>query len=144
MTDVELITRKMTFVLEDLEKLRPIAAKGLDEYLSSRLDEVVAERYLERMIGRMIDMNYHILTEAGEPPPRDYYLSFIELSKLGLFPSEFGYRIAACAGLRNRISHEYDDIDPKKIHEAIQTAVKDIPEYLRYIQSYLDGLPAGS
>jgi hypothetical protein len=28
------------------------------------------------MIGRMIDINYHLITEAGHAPPRDYDESF--------------------------------------------------------------------
>lgn len=90
------------------------------------------------MIDRMIDINYHLLTESGEPPPRDYYDSFTELGRIGLLPAEFAKRIAGCAGLRNRIAHDYEEIDPAKVHEALQTAVVDIPDYLRHVQAFLD------
>ena len=52
-------------------------------------DETLAERYLERMIGRMIDVNYHLLTESGEAPPRDYFDSFTALSRIGALPPDF-------------------------------------------------------
>ena len=57
--------------------------------------------------------------------------------KIRLLPSEFAVRIAACAGLRNRIAHEYDTIDPARVHAAIQTAVLEIPEYLRSVQTFV-------
>ena len=56
----------------------------------------------------MIDINYHLLIEAGKPPPADYHESFVKLTRLGVLPREFAAQIAACAGLRNRIAHEYD------------------------------------
>lgn len=49
-------------------------------------------------------------------------------------------RIAACAGLRHRIVHEYDEIDPRRVHEGLQAAVRDIPVHLRRVHDYLDSL----
>jgi uncharacterized protein YutE (UPF0331/DUF86 family) len=97
----------------------------------------VAERLLERIIGRMIDVNYHLLTESGQTPPRDYYDSFTDLVKLRVLPADFAARVARCAGLRNRIAHEYEDIDPARVHEALQAARFDIPEYLRRVEAFV-------
>lgn len=141
MVDAELVTRKLALILGDLGELTRLARKPLTEYLASLIDEVLAERYLERIIGRMIDVNFHLITEAGLPPPRDYYDSFTQLAKLKILAPAFASRIATCAGLRNRIVHEYDEIDPQKVHEALQAAVVDIPEYLTAIHQHLQGLP---
>jgi len=37
--------------------------------------------------------------------------------------------------------HEYDEIDPRRVHEGLVAAVRDISEYLRRIQDYLEGGP---
>ncbi len=139
MVDPELVTRKMTLIAPDLDALTRIARKGLEEYLASPTDEVLSERYLERIIGRMIDINYHLITELGSPPPRDYHASFTDLVPLGTLPAAFAARIATCAGLRNRIVHEYDELDPRQLHEALQGAVRDIPEYLALVNRFLEG-----
>ena len=34
------------------------------------------------MIGRMIDVNYHLITESGQPPPPDCHASFLKLGEL--------------------------------------------------------------
>ena len=138
MTDRELVTRKMVLIARDLEALRAVAVKDLDTYLASATDEVVAERYLERMIGRMIDINYHLITEAGSPPPADYHESFTQLARIGVLDAAFAGRIATAAGLRNRIVHEHDDLDPARVHEALQGALADIPAYLIRVTAYLD------
>ncbi|MGH7265049.1 MAG: type VII toxin-antitoxin system HepT family RNase toxin [Candidatus Rokuibacteriota bacterium] len=105
MIDAELVTRKLALILRDLTALEPFAGKALAAYLASPVDEVAVERYLERIIGRMIDVNYHLITQAGHPPPADYYESFVQLGRLGVLDPEFASRIAACAGPRNRIVH---------------------------------------
>ena len=139
MIDAELVTRKMVLILRDLSEVQPIARKNLAEYLASGIDEVVAERYLERMIGRMIDVNYHLVTETDHPPPSDYYQSFTQLAALGVLDRDLADRMAAYAGLRNRITHEYDELDPRKVHEALQAAARDIPDYLQRVKIYVDG-----
>lgn len=139
MIDAELVTRKMVLILRDLSEVQPIARKDLAEYLASGIDEVVAERYLERMIGRMIDVNYHLITETDHPPPSDYYQSFTQLVELGILDRDLAGRMALYTGLRNRIVHEYDDLDPQKVHEALQAATRDIPDYLQRVKDYLEG-----
>jgi uncharacterized protein YutE (UPF0331/DUF86 family) len=139
MIDRELVTRKLALITADLQALVPLAAKTLDEFLASDTDEVLVERYLERIVGRMLDVNYHLLVESGQRPPKDYYESFTQLAKVGALSAAFATRIAACAGLRNRLVHEYDDIDPERVHEAASTALKDVPEYLRLIRRFADG-----
>ena len=142
MIDPTLVTRKMNLIAQDLNELQPLARKGLGDYLASKVDEVLAERYLERIIGRMIDINYHLITESGHPPPKDYYESFIQLGRLNVLPAEFARQVAACAGLRNRLVHEYNEIDPAKVYEGRQAAVRDFPQYLAHVHQYLQKLSA--
>ena len=142
--DAELVTRKMLLVARDLDGLRTIDQRGLDAYLTNRIDQAVAERHLERMIGRMIDINYHLLTESGHAPPPDYHASFVQLGGLGVLDAAFARRIASGAGLRNRIVHEYDEIDHQRVFEAVGSAIVDIPAYLAAVMRFLDDLAAQS
>jgi uncharacterized protein YutE (UPF0331/DUF86 family) len=138
MIDRDLITRKLALIAADVKALAPFATKSLADYLRSDIDEVLVERYLERIVGRMIDVNYHVLIESGYPPPTDYYQSFTQLARLGVLPLEFATQLAACAGLRNRLVHEYDDIDAARVHEAAGAAVHDVPEYARHVRRFVE------
>jgi uncharacterized protein YutE (UPF0331/DUF86 family) len=142
MIDTELVTRKMVLITADLRALEPLARHPVEEYVASPTDEILVERYLERIIGRMIDINYHLVTEAGQPPPRDYFDSFTQLARIGVLPAGFAKRIAASAGLRNRLVHEYGEIDPERVYEGLQAAVRDVPEYLLHVERHLRK-PAG-
>jgi uncharacterized protein YutE (UPF0331/DUF86 family) len=139
--DPALVTRKMLLIASDLEALGAIASRPVAAYLASSIDQAVVERYLERMIGRMIDINYHLITETGHPPPADYYASFVRLSELGVLEPDFARRIARAAGLRNRLVHEYNALDAARVFEGLQVAVRDVPQYLRQVQVWLDAAP---
>lgn len=138
MIDAELVTRKIVLISRDLTALQDLAMLTPDAFLEAPANQVLAERYLERAIGRMIDINYHLITESSQPPPPDYFQSFLQLASLGVYPVEFGYRMAGCAGLRNRIAHEYDDIDPARLFEAVRQAVGDIPDYLAHVNVWVE------
>lgn len=135
--DRELVTRKLLLIVRDLDSLADIAGRGADAYTQDRIDQAVAERHLERMIGRMIDVNYHLITESGLPPPSDYYASFVRLAGLGVLDPAFAQRIAASAGLRNRIVHEYDELDHRRVFEALTAALSDIPRYVSSVEAYV-------
>jgi uncharacterized protein YutE (UPF0331/DUF86 family) len=133
----ELVHRKITLILEDLEKVRGLAALDPDAYLSDPRNEVLAERYLERIIGRAIDINYHLITETLLLTPKDYWDSFVRLSEIGVLDTVSARSFARLAGLRNRITHEYNGLDETLIHEALGRLVRDLPEYLRQVAAFL-------
>jgi uncharacterized protein YutE (UPF0331/DUF86 family) len=141
MIDPALITRKAALILQDLPALTELSRKTSDEYLANPIHEVLAERYLERAIGRMIDINYHLITELDRPPPKDYHESFLILGTLGILPPTFAREVAVAAGLRNRIVHEYDEIDARKVYEALQAAIKQIPLYLDHVNRFIEKPP---
>jgi uncharacterized protein YutE (UPF0331/DUF86 family) len=133
MIDPVLVTRKINLIAKDLKAMAPYGGMPLATYLADPVHELVVERYLERTIGRMIDINYHLVTALGEPPPRDYFDSFTALGRLGVLPAELARTIAWAAGLRNRIVHEYDEIDAAKVHDALPQALEEIPRYLEHV-----------
>jgi uncharacterized protein YutE (UPF0331/DUF86 family) len=136
--DAPLVVRKMALISADLREIMRLADRPPEQYLADPHAQVLAERYLERVIGRMIDINYHLLTAAGQPPPKDYYESFIKLGTMGVLAVDLARELATSTGLRNRIAHEYDDIDHAKVHAGLAAAARDVPQYLRSVQARLD------
>ncbi|MEK7540930.1 MAG: DUF86 domain-containing protein [Patescibacteria group bacterium] len=136
--DKKLVSRKITLINNDLKSLKALSKLSLKTYLSKTEYEALAERYLERIIGRMIDINYHILSEKENEIPTNFYNSFIELGKKKYLPFKLAEVMANSAGLRNRLAHEYDEIDAKKVFEAMESCLKDVPKYLKNIVKSLD------
>jgi uncharacterized protein YutE (UPF0331/DUF86 family) len=85
----------------------------------------------------MIDINYHLITSIGQPPPADYHSSFVKLADAGVLDSEFARTISRAAGLRNRLVHDYEDLDPHKVYDALGDALRDVPIYLEQVNAYV-------
>lgn len=135
--DRDLVTRKLLLITGDLDPLGAIQEKGVDVYLGTTVDQSVVERRLERAVGRMIDVNYHLITASGHPPPADYHTSFLKLGEMGVLDVDFARRIARAAGLRNRLVHDYEDLDSRKVFEALGEALRDVPLYLARVNEYV-------
>ena len=135
--DADLVRRKMKLIMEDMTDVQPLAAMDRDSFCASRINRYAAERIFERMTGRMIDINYHMLVAARGLPPSSYFESFIDAGKIGALPPDFARKIAVSAETRSRLTHEWDDVEAAEVHMKLQSFMADLPEYLRKIEEYL-------
>ena len=135
--DEEIVRRKIKFIGEDFEKLKPIVAASYDEFMAREVAQPALERYLERIIGRMIDINYHFVRELRHLPPKDYFESFKELGNLKIVSFAAANELARYAGLCNRLAHEYDEIDARVLYEQAKKFLDELPEYLRAVEEFI-------
>lgn len=140
MFDAELMKRKLSLNERELLRLREFEHLTIDEIAKNPIDYAAVERFLERLIGRAIDINRHIIAELGDSAnsvvrQRD---TFLRLADLGVYPEEFANSIAPSAGLRNALVHEYNNIDPAMLQKSIGTAIKEYNEYAKYILAFLE------
>lgn len=131
--DAQLINRKAKLIEEDLRKLIPYQKRGEEAYRKDEAAQLAVERLMERIIGRLIDVNYHLLKEKFGKLPVDYFDSFLALAKEGVISDDLTRTVAKSVGLRNILAHEYDTIDPIKVYHAIADALTHIPRYLQTI-----------
>jgi uncharacterized protein YutE (UPF0331/DUF86 family) len=136
--NAELVERKINLILQDLDLIRRLSMMPLEQYLEDPAHEALAERYLERLIGRAIDINFHIVTEILLVTPRDYADSFLSLQKLGILSPDAARELARLAGLRNRIAHDYNGIDERIIHASLGKIASVMPAYLSAVKAFVD------
>ncbi len=128
--DQQLISRKAKLIAEDLDKLGEFATISLEQYYQSLEIRLQTERLIERIVGRVIDINYHILKQQFDHLPTDYFDSFVELGKKNILKPDFAQELAQSTGLRNALAHEYDQIDDALVYRSIKTCLTQIPKYL--------------
>jgi len=131
--DKQLITRKIKLIEEDLAKLEEFENLSLDDYLNSFDIRLKVERLLERIVGRVIDINYHLLKEEFKTIPNDYYKSFIMFADNKVIDKKFAEELAESTGLRNALAHEYDRIDDTQVYKSIKICLSQIPRYLSVV-----------
>lgn len=134
--DRALVRRKLATIAQNLADLEPIGALSPPAYRADRLRRKAAERLLQELVEAAVDANLHILRALGGPVPEDYYSSFIAMGQHGIVAAELATRLAPSAGLRNRLVHEYDEIDDRIVLQAIGDAGRDFGEYLLQLDQY--------
>lgn len=142
--DILIVQRKLSVITEALSLLEPIADMPLTEYLGKVYERKAAERILQTLIDAAVDINTHLLVDAGFPPPADYYSSFVDVArKLGVLDIKLATSLAPSAGLRNRLIHEYDNIDDAIVHASMKVALKLYPDYVDAVLHFVEH-PASS
>lgn len=92
---------------------------------------------MERLITAALDINMHLLSDLNQKISENYYQSFIDLAALDVYPMEFAKKIAPSTSLRNILSHEYQNIDQKKFHQALKIALEDYKKYAKCINRFI-------
>ena len=135
--DRALVRRKLAAIARNLADLAPIEALTLPQYLADRLRRKAVERLLQEVVEASVDVNLHLLRTLGVPLPGDYYSSFIDIGRHAIVSTDLAERLAPAAGLRNRLVHEYDEIDDAIVLQAVRDARRDFSAYLSAVEGYL-------
>jgi uncharacterized protein YutE (UPF0331/DUF86 family) len=138
--DKEFIIRKVKLIQEELSHLEEFSRFSLDEITQDYRRMMIVERLLEKIITRAIDINQHIVAETGKGTEkiRGYEDTFLALSQFGVYPQDFARKIAPSAGLRNRLVHQYNELNQGIIYQSISEALEQYAKYCHYILNYLD------
>lgn len=137
----EIILAKLDFMTNYLDDLSPFESITLEEYLSDRNKQLIIERLLQLIIQVALDVNRYLLKRLGVQQPNSNFDVFIVVSNCGIITTELAKVLSESGVLRNRLVHLYDEIDPVKVHQAIDLALHNYPIYQRQITTYLDSLP---
>jgi uncharacterized protein YutE (UPF0331/DUF86 family) len=138
--DSEIVLARLQLITKYYNTLEEFSSISLDEFLADFRQQLIVERLLQLMTQAAIDINDHILSKLNPGKSYTNFEAFIELGKYQIITPELAKQIAPSSGLRNRLVHEYDDIDPNQVFKAINFALRQYPLYVRQINSYLISL----
>ena len=77
----------------------------------------------------VLSLATHWLSDEGAAVPQGYRDMFLLLGERGVIPSELAARLAAAAGLRNLVAHQYAVIDWQRIHEIASLHLDDLLQF---------------
>ncbi|MBD0386744.1 MAG: DUF86 domain-containing protein [Nostoc sp. C3-bin3] len=138
--DTVIATTRLDFIARYLDNLKRFEQINLDNYLLDFDTQLITERLLQLMAQAAIDINDHVLSKLNPGKSETNFNSFISLGKYGVITPELARKIAPSSGLRNRLVHEYDEIDPREVFKSISFALEQYPLYVRQVSSYLISL----
>lgn len=138
MIDRALVESKLDRLKQYLGELKPYAGMTFSEYMSSNEHYRTAERLMQLVVDTAMEINSHLLVESGKSAPDDYYSSFTQLAPLKALDAALAKRLAASTGLRNRLVHDYADVDFKIVFQSIRDALRDYRAYSTKILAFME------
>jgi uncharacterized protein YutE (UPF0331/DUF86 family) len=90
---------------------------------------------------RPLQISEGVEGRAAVRPAIPVHGSFLRLGDLRVLEPDFAGTIARAAGLRNRLVHDYEDLDPGKVFDALGEALRDVPIYLARVNDYVKPAP---
>ena len=138
--DNEIITKRLEYIKEKLNDLKYDLDKyeKVEDERDKKTIQGAIERWSEEIVESAVMINNEILSLKNKVPD-SYYNSFIELKNFGIFDKEFVYRIASTAGYRNRLAHDYMNVDT----EISITSAKNILDlykiYIKKVYDFIEG-----
>jgi uncharacterized protein YutE (UPF0331/DUF86 family) len=126
---------KLKGYLDDLQTMKPIS---MEVYVRDHSLKYAVERVLQLIVDLALDINNMLLTQNKKPPAADYFNSFLDLAECGVLERDFALAIAPSTGLRNRLVHEYEQINHRIVYESIAQVISVYTDYLRKINAYID------
>ena len=98
------------------------------------------ERIFQLIVDEVIDINQHFIKELGLDVSNDLEGTFHILGENKILPEDFVFKFAPVVGLRNRLVHRYEELDPKIFIESFQKDYSDFEQYLKFISDYSEKL----
>jgi len=97
-----------------------------------------AEKKAEEVVQTAISINQDILASYYDFVSKSYYDSFIEIERLGIFSKNELEKLAGTTGFRNRLVHEYMELDRSIVLMSIKQILKLYSKYAQKIYKWLD------
>jgi uncharacterized protein YutE (UPF0331/DUF86 family) len=114
-TNVALVTRKLTVLLDHLQRLRERRPASLELFTADNLLQDAVALSVLVIVQESIDISFHICSDEGWELAKTYREIFAVLERHGLIDSELRESLAAAAQLRNRIAHGYASLDAARL-----------------------------
>jgi len=137
MVRVEIVLARLEALdqyLAELEQLRPLTH---DQFVGDLRNHRSAERDLQLAIQATIDVASHIVAADFPQRPTGYREVIQILGDVDVLPRDLADRLAAAAGFRNILIHEYIDVDLDIVYDRLQSGLDDFRQFSRYVAAYL-------
>jgi uncharacterized protein YutE (UPF0331/DUF86 family) len=118
--------------LEELGRLPP------DSLRTSFRDAWAVERGLQLGAEILFDVGNHVLSAGFGVSTKDYEDILVQLERVGVVDAALGQRLKGLGGFRNLLVHDYLEVDPEKVIEALARAPRDFTVFALALRRWLE------
>lgn len=129
--------KRLGYINEALDEMKYALLVYRDAKKDAKYFYYAAQKKAEEVIETAIALNQDLIYERLNQMAKSYYDSFTDLDKLKILPIDELKKLASTAGFRNRLAHEYTNLDPQITVDSMEHILKLYPIYLKAMQTYL-------
>lgn len=133
-----ILDKKFELIGDYMAELKPILDFEDKEIIADPLKLHTSERLLQLIADEMVSINEYLIKKNNFSVPDDFYSTFITLGENGILPRDFALKLAPIVGLRNRLVHQYEEVDNHRFIRTLKNNFDDFGQYLKYIREALD------
>ena len=126
---------KLTDVVKLLEEYKKVPR---EDFLVDFTINSAAQFNLILGIEIIVDIGNHILSEKYQAHPKEYHEVITLLGEYHVVPLDFAREHSDMARFRNRIIHQYTEIDMKQVYNHLQKAPDVFSQFAQYYESLLE------
>ena len=132
--DKNVVLSRVSKIRESVRRLVALATLSEKQFRADADARAIAERHLQVAIQSVIDIGNHVVADLDLGTASDYKEIFVLLSKHRIVSKPLARRLAAMAGMRNVLVHDYLKVDPGLVH---RTLTHDLSDFGRFIAAVL-------
>ncbi len=140
MMDRKRVESKILLMLKYIHRLQEFESVTEQEYLNDFDLQLISERLIQLLVEAATDISSYLLVELHQVTPSTYVDSFILAGQNGIITQDLAATLSKSGGMRNRLVHNYDEINHKIVFLAISRALEEYSIYIRQVNNYLDSL----
>jgi len=122
------VAAKVAAVRDAVDRIRGVLPREPDAFEADRTVREVVVLNLFVALQESVSLATHWLADAGLDVPGSYREIFIDLAERGKIPRPLAQRLAAAAGFRNLVAHQYGVLDPARVHAIASKELGDLLE----------------
>lgn len=119
MIDPGSVGRRLRRLDEQVARLRELADRTREAFLSDAQAQAAAERLLQTSIQILLDVGAHVLSDRGVVDWEEYREIPLRLADEGVIGRELAERLERAAGQRNILVHMYLEVDPELVYRTL-------------------------
>ena len=135
--DPQVVARHLGSMRDLLDVLGDMTAWSIDDLAGDVVRRLAVERVLTQLVDLATAINADILSVLQGRAPQTARKGFSAMAEAGLIDVELARSLAASAGMRNLLTHEYVEVDPARVHLAIPAAARDYTQYVKDVAMWL-------
>jgi uncharacterized protein YutE (UPF0331/DUF86 family) len=127
--DRELLAARVAAVRDAVTRIRSVLPADSSSFRSDRTAREIVILNLFVALQDVLALATHWLADEGSIVPQSYRDVFLALGDKAVVSPALAAKLAAAAGLRNLVAHQYAVIDWERIHEVASLHLDDLLQF---------------